>query len=109
MPVSFSFDNDGTVVPGSAVEVYLLGTSSRQAITVPRSAISEQQGDYFVYERLDEDCYRKVPVVLGEDDGDRVEIKSGLQPGTDVVTGGVTTVKLAGASGAVPAGHSHSH
>ena len=109
VPVSFSFDNDGTVVPGSAVEVYLLGTSSRQAITVPRSAISEQQGDYFVYERLDEDCYRKVPVVLGEDDGDRVEIKSGLQPGTDVVTGGVTTVKLAGASGAVPAGHSHSH
>lgn len=109
VPVTFTFDNNGTLVPGTAVEVYLIGGNSRQALTVPVSALSEQQGDYFVYQRLDEDCYRKLPVTVGESDGASVEILSGLKGGEEIVTEGVTTVRLAASAGAVPAGHTHSH
>lgn len=109
VPVVFTLRNDGTLLPGSAVEVWLLTDASRQVLTVPRSALSEQQGTFFVYEQLDEDCYRRLPVAIGASDGDRVEIVSGLKGGENIVTEGVTAVRLAAASGAVPAGHSHSH
>lgn len=109
VPVTFSLRNDGSLIPGSAVEVYLLGAGSRRALTVPVSAVTEQQGSYFVFVRLDEDCYRKLPVEVGQSDGQDIEILSGLKGGENVVTQGVTAVKLAQASGNVPEGHSHSH
>lgn len=109
VPVVFTFRNDGRVVPGTPVEVFLLADASRSAVSVPVSAISEQQGDYFVFVRLDEDCYRKVQVATGVSDGLYVEILSGLHGGEAVVSEGVTAVRLAQSSGNVPEGHSHSH
>lgn len=109
VPVVFTFANDGQWVPGTAVEVYLMGNSTREALTVPQSALCEQQGSYFVFIRLDEDCYLKQPVTIGVSDGQRVEILAGLKGGEDVVASGVTTVRLAENSGAIPEGHSHSH
>lgn len=109
IPVYFSFDNNGSTLPGSFAEVYLIGTKRHDVIAVPVEAISEQQGAHFVYVRLDEDCYEKRPVTLGYTDGENVEIKSGLSTGDNVVTGGMTFVKLAETSGVVPEGHSHSH
>lgn len=109
VPVVFTFANDGQWVPGTAVEVYLMGKSTRQALTVPQTALCEQQGSYFVFIRLDEDCYLKQPVTIGVSDGQRVEILAGLKGGEDVVATGVTTVRLAENSGAIPEGHTHSH
>lgn len=109
IPVYFSFENNGKVVPGSYAEVYLLGAKRNNVISVPISAISEQQGLNFVYVRLDEDCYKKCPVTLGGNDGTRVEILSGIKSGDAVVTKGMTFVKLAETSGVVPEGHSHTH
>ncbi len=109
IPVYFSFENNGKVVPGSYAEVYLLGAKRNGVISVPLSAISEQQGLNFVYVRLDEDCYKKCPVTLGGNDGTRVEILSGIKSGDAVVTKGMTFVKLAETSGVVPEGHSHTH
>lgn len=109
VPVYFTFDNDGGVLSGTFAEVYLIGDSREGVISVPVSAVTEQQGEKFVYVRLDEDCYRKVPVVTGATDGCRIEIRSGLNCGDDVVIEGVTFVKLAESSGAVPEGHSHTH
>lgn len=109
MPIYFEFNNDGHVMPGSFVKVYLLGAERNNVITVPKDAISEQQGQYFVYRQVDEDCYEKLPVTLGQSDGYRVEIKSGLQPGQDIVVAGTTAVRLAENSSAVPEGHSHTH
>ena len=110
VPVYFEFDNDGTVAPGSVVDAWLTAAGSgAPVISVPRTAIAEQQGSYFVYVRLGEDCYRKLPVRLGASDGVRVVVTSGLQGGENVVTGGVTAVHLAETSGVVPEGHSHNH
>lgn len=108
IPVYFEIAGDGNVRDGMMVEVFLKG-DPKEALTIPLSALTEQQGVYFVYERLDDDCYRKLPVIPGNNDGRNIEILSGLSEGQDIVTGGVIFVKLAENSGAVPEGHSHSH
>lgn len=109
VPVTFSVRNDGSLIPGEAVDLYILGESDRTAISVPVTALSEQQGAFFVYQRLDEDCYRKLPVAVGSNDGRYVEVVAGLAGDEDIVVEGVTAVRLAETSGVVPEGHTHSH
>ena len=108
IPVTFEFDNRGGVVPGSFVEVYLQGTPMPHVISIPRSAVTEEQGSFYVYLQLDEECYRKQLVTLGADNGRQVQVLSGLKAGDRIVTEGAYQVKLAGAANAIPA-HSHEH
>lgn len=109
VPVYFDFANDGSFIPGSYVNVKLLGQPRQGVLSVPVSAVSEQQGAHFIYERLDEDCYRKIPVRLGMSDGINVEILQGLKGGEDIVSEGMVAVRLAESSGVAPEGHSHNH
>lgn len=109
LPVFFSFSNNGEVLPGSYVQVKLIGASRNGVLSVPASALSEQQGAYFVYERLDDECYRKIPVRIGMNNGSQVEILSGLKGDEEIVSDGVMGVRLAESSGVVPEGHSHNH
>lgn len=108
VPVTFEFDNRGDVIPGSFVEVYLLASERQDVLSVPVSALTEEQGLYFIYCQIDEECYRKQEVTVGANDGKRVEILSGLKGGEKVVTQGAIHVKLASASTAIP-GHTHNH
>ncbi len=108
LPVTFEFDNVGSVLPGSYAEVWLLGAERPSVLTLPRQALTEEQGLYFVYVQEDADSYRRQEVVLGDDDGISVEIRSGLRGGERVVTQGAVRVKLVGASAAIPA-HNHNH
>ena len=108
VPVTFEFDNRGDVIPGSFVEVYLLASERQNVLSVPVSALTEEQGLYFIYCQIDEECYRKQEVTVGANDGKRVEILSGLKGGEKVVTQGAIHVKLASASTAIP-GHTHNH
>lgn len=108
VPITFEFDNRGDMVPGSFVEVYLLSTERQGVLSLPVSALTEEQGVYFVYLKLDEECYKKQEVKLGTSDGSRVEVLSGVKDGDMVVTRGAIHVKLAAASNAIPA-HSHNH
>lgn len=109
VPVTFEFDNAGNIVPGSFAEVYLEATPRQNVITVPVGALTEEQGVNYVYVRLDEECYEKREVRAGSGNGERIEVKSGLAEGENVVTAGVYQVKLAASSGVIPEGHSHSH
>lgn len=108
VPVTFEFDNRGDMVLGSFVEVYLLSGERSGVLSLPLSALTEEQGVYFVYLKLDEECYKKQEVKLGTSDGSRVEILSGIKDGDTVVTRGAIHVKLASASNAIPA-HTHNH
>ena len=108
VPVTFEFDNRGDMVPGSFVGVYLLSGERNGVLSLPVSALTEEQGVYFVYLKLDAECYKKQEVKLGASDGSRVEILSGIKDGDTVVTRGVIHVKLASASNAIPA-HTHNH
>lgn len=108
IPVTFEFNNVGGIIPGSFAEVYLLTNKRTGVISLPVSAITEEQGLNFVYIRQDADCYTKREVKLGESDGERVEICSGLKAGENVVIRGAVHIKLASASNAIPA-HTHNH
>ncbi len=108
IPVTFEFDNRGGVVPGSYVDVYLQTTAMENVISVPRTALTEEQGLHFVYLQIDEEGYKRQEVTLGADNGVSVQILSGLKAGDKLVTRGAYRVKLASASNAIPA-HTHEH
>lgn len=109
IPMYFTVVNDGRILPESSFDAYLTGASRQGVLSVPRTALSEQQGNFYVYEKLDEDCYRKLPVVTGNTDGRMVEIISGLSSGKVIVTEGAVTVRLAEGATVAPEGHSHNH
>lgn len=108
IPVTFECDSRGGIMPGMAVRVYLLAGARHGVISLPVSAITEEQGAKFVYIKNDATCYEKREVTTGDSDGERIEIRSGLKGGETVVTKGAIQVRLASASNAIPA-HSHSH
>lgn len=107
IPVTFEFSNTLGLIPGSYARVWLLTDTRDGVISVPESALTEEQGEYFVYVRLDEECYKKVPVETGGRNGSEVEITSGLKGGEDVVVEGAYQVRLSAAS--VIPGHTHNH
>ena len=108
VPVTFEFDNKGDIIPGSFVEVYLLSSPMENVLSLPRTALTEEQGLFFAYLQLDEEGYKKQEVTLGADNGKSVQVLSGIKAGDRVVTQGAYQVKLASASNAIPA-HSHEH
>lgn len=108
VPVVFSFDNKAGLVSGAYADVYLLLSDRQQALSVPLSAVTEEQGLYYIYVRLDEDCYMKREVTLGQSNGERVLVRSGLRSGETVVTKAALQVKLAGSATVIP-GHTHNH
>ncbi len=107
-PVTFEFESRTGVIPGSFAEVWLLTSPRSNVISVPVSALTEEQGLYYVYLKIDDSCYRKQEVALGESDGRRAEIIEGVKAGDTVVTAGAMKVKLASASNIIPA-HTHNH
>lgn len=108
IPVTFEIDYESGLIAGSFVKVYLLTAAKTDVISLPLTAITEEQGVHFVYVQDDATCYHKQEVTLGMSDGNRIEILTGLSEGETVVTEGAIHVRLASASSTIP-GHSHSH
>ncbi len=109
LPVIFSFKNiNNNFIPGSYTEVFLLSKEIPNVISLPYSAITEQEGLHFVYKQICTEEYEKVTVTLGMDNGKYVVITSGINEGDLIVTEGAQQIKLASASNSIPA-HSHEH
>lgn len=107
VPVTFEFNNQGNIVPGSFAQVYLEGNTRSGILSVPVEALTEAQGLYFVYIQIHGDAYRRQEVRLGASNGRRTEILSGLKAGDKVVVAGATQVRLAANATVVPEGHTH--
>ncbi|MDD4819436.1 MAG: efflux RND transporter periplasmic adaptor subunit [Flavobacteriales bacterium] len=107
LSMTIEYDGVADMPEGAFVKVSLRLKDNADVLTVPLSAITEEQGEYFVYVQLDEECYQKRPVTLGGNDGIRTVIASGISENDIVVTRGTYRVKLAGNTGAIP--HSHEH
>lgn len=108
LPVTFEFDNRGDIMPGAFSEVWLISSPIEGALTLPKTALVEEQGSYFVFIQLDEEGYRKQLVTIGGNDGRQIQILSGVKAGQRIVVEGAQQVKLAATSNAIPA-HSHEH
>ena len=109
IPVTIEFNNPGGMAAGSPAEVYLLNGHTSPALIIPRSALTEEEGLYFVYVETQPEHYRKQQVEVGCNDGVNVEILSGLKEGEKIVVKGATLLKLAANSGKAPQGHTHNH
>lgn len=108
VPVFFSVPGGHGLRPGAVLTAYLIGTPRTGVLSVPVDALSEQQGLFYVYERIGDHSYAKRAVDVLSTDGLRAEI-SGVDAGTVLVMHGASTVRMAENSGKVPEGHSHNH
>lgn len=75
---------DGLWRPGSAVKVRITVARKPAALAVPLSALQTFRDWDVVFIRIG-DTYEIRPVELGERDAERVEVRSGVKPGDQVV------------------------
>lgn len=108
IPVTFSVQNNGKLMPGMYLEAFLKTGKKEQALVVPLSAIIEEQGHYFVFVQTGGETFVKRQVKLSNSDGILTEISSGLSEGERVVTLGAYQIKLASMAGDLPF-HGHTH
>tara|TARA_R110002096_G_scaffold434190_1_gene655047 strand:- start:2311 stop:3465 length:1155 start_codon:yes stop_codon:yes gene_type:complete len=114
----FELDNsEGRLQPGMRVEFSIITSRRDDIMAVPRTAI---QGDpakrvVFVEDFELPNAFVRVPVVLGEQNEQFVEVISGLFPGDEVVTRGSYALSFAGGGSgmslkdALDAAHGHEH
>ena len=108
VPVLIQINNVGNIYPGAFADVYLITSSQSPSTVIPKTALIEEQGNYYVYIQLTGESFEKRKVVLGESDGKQVSVTAGIQNGERVVSKGGYQIKLMTASGAMPA-HGHEH
>lgn len=108
-PVSLEIGNHAGFAPGTFVEVFLKTITNSKAITVPKSALLEEQGIYYVFVQVTPEMFEKREVKIGGTDGLQTEVVSGLSADERIVTQGAMQVKLAKSTGALDphAGHVH--
>ena len=108
IPVHFQIDSKPGMLPGSFAEVFLKTIPINDALVIPVSALVEEQGIFYVYVQTEGESFQKRELKLGANDGQKVQVLSGLSEGERVVTKGGYQIKLSQASGALPA-HGHEH
>jgi multidrug efflux pump subunit AcrA (membrane-fusion protein) len=75
---------------------------------VPRAALIEQQGAYFVFTKTGSETYHKREVRPQASAGDEFRIEYGLAEGDQIVTRGAYRLLLASQTAALPS-HGHVH
>lgn len=108
IPVHFQIDSRPGMLPGSFAEVYLKTVPIYNALVIPATALVEEQGIFYVYVQTEGESFQKRELKLGANDGEKVQVLSGVNEGERVVTKGAYQIKLSQASGALPA-HGHEH
>lgn len=90
--VSVHMDNSkGKIKVGMLAEVSFVMESSSNAIILPVSAVIEKDEEVYVYV-IENGTAKKTPVTTGIEDGETIEITSGLANGMQIVTKGQTYV-----------------
>ena len=109
IPVTFEVKNNGNLIPGSFVEVFITAESDKMGVMLPNSAIVEEMGIYCVFVQTCVDSFEKRIVTKGVTDGSKTQILKGVKAGERVVSKGAVNVKLAQGSAALDphAGHVH--
>lgn len=110
LPVTVTAKHIGDVVPGSVVTLYLSSQMQGvERVTVPRSALVEEMGSFFVFVQHTPVSFEKHQVLPGATDGVNVQLLGGIHEGERVVTKGAVSLKLSQGTAAVDphAGHVH--
>jgi cobalt-zinc-cadmium efflux system membrane fusion protein len=108
LPVYFEAQNNGQLLEGAFAEFYLKTRPILDCIVIPVEAVLEEQGKYYVFVQTSGEMFRKQEIALGDLDGVKYLVDSGLSAGDRVVTQGNMLLKTASMSTALP-GDSHQH
>ncbi|MEN8123153.1 MAG: efflux RND transporter periplasmic adaptor subunit [Bacteroidota bacterium] len=109
IPINLQIDNKGSFVSGAFVELYLKTLCNTQALTIPNSALLEEQGVFFVFVQITPELFEKREVKIGDEDGLKTEILKGITQNERIVTMGAIFIKLAQATGTLDAHAGHVH
>lgn len=85
--VDLDSQGDG-LLPDTNVTVTVTTSSEPNALSIPRDALHEQNGKYFVY-KVDGDQLKRADITIGPPTLTQVPILSGLQEGDMVATGSI--------------------
>lgn len=87
-----SFDNAPELRPGMFGRIEVIYDQRMDALTVPRIALLEDEGEPAVYLVIDRKA-KRVPVKLGYTNGEIAEVQSGVKEGDLVVTAGKVAIR----------------
>lgn len=109
VPVTVTARHTGDVIAGSIVTLHLAAEGVEQHVVVPRTALVEEMGNFFVFVQHTPVSFEKREVQVGANDGAQVQLLKGVRAGERVVTKGGLSLKLSqGAAALDPhAGHVH--
>ncbi|MBM2814582.1 MAG: HlyD protein [Ignavibacteria bacterium] len=102
------FENKIELLPNSYITVYLFGNNIPNSITIPKEALWEDQGNYFVFVQKNGELFEKREISIKGFDGNNYLIGNGLNNREVIVTKGAYRVMLASKSSELPA-NSHAH
>ncbi|MDR1533258.1 MAG: efflux RND transporter periplasmic adaptor subunit [Clostridiales bacterium] len=80
-------NKDNLIKPGMYAEARFVREQAENSVVLPRSAVLSEQAGQFVY-TADSASARKVLVTTGIDNGQEIEITSGIVPGDQIVIKG---------------------
>ena len=87
--VRLRFDNaDGQLKPNMFADVVIYGGPKRDVVAIPREAVIPGADGARVVKVLGDGRFQPVPVTLGMQSGERVEVLSGLEAGEEIVASG---------------------
>lgn len=102
--------------PGMRAEFSIIVSTRDDVVTIPRGAVQGNAASRFVFIKDYElpNAFVKVPVVLGAQNDEHIEVLQGLLPGDEVVTRGAYSLAFAGQGSvslreAMDAAHGHPH
>lgn len=109
IPVYFEIKNDGSLIEGAFITCFLKKSNISNQIVVPKSALIEELGIYYVFVQTNGESFEKREVKIAATDGISFRIISGLSPEERIVTKGAMQIKLASITGGIDshAGHNH--
>ncbi len=87
-----AFEGGGTLRPGMFGRIEVVYDERVDALTMPRVALLEDEGEPAVFVVRESKAVR-VPVELGYVNGELAEVRSGLKEGEDVVTAGKVAIR----------------
>lgn len=88
-PVEVEIENaDGALKPGMFASVSFVESKNDNAFVVARNTVLENETEQYVYVLNDDNTVRKVVVETGIDNGEYIELTSGVSEGDKVVVAG---------------------
>lgn len=92
-PVKIEIQNtDGSIKPGMFAEIHFIENHKDNTMVVPRNTIIETDADTYVY-IVEDNIAHKVSVTTGIDNGEYIEILSGVSYGDSVIVNGQNYVE----------------